>query len=267
MKLSTVRLRHGRTAAARLQKKHCVLLPYPDVGALIASGDGWQERAAADTGERPRLEEVSFAPLLLRPRHVVRTGLNPTSRTAAPDRPAAPSFQVADDDLLIGAEDDIALPDEAAELRWGAQLGVVIGRRAHAVTAEAALGHVAGYTVVNDVMPPGGHDGPRAAVPTPVGPALMTTDDAPMGGRGLTVTCVVDGRVAQKFNTSDLLFDVATTIARVSALVALLPGDLIAAGTHGGRSTDPDPALLVRPGQFAVTTVKGVGELRSTVGS
>ncbi|WP_159328034.1 fumarylacetoacetate hydrolase family protein [Streptomyces tendae] len=272
MKLSTVRLGYGRTAAARLQKKHCVLLPYPDVGALIASGDGWRERAGAETGERTRLEEVSFAPLLPRPRHVVRTRVDSLPGTGGADRPTAPSFRVEGGKHLIGAQDDLRLPEGAGELHWGAQLGVVIGRPTRTVTAEAALGHVAGYTVVNDVAPADGDGGPagdgsgrRVAVPTPVGPALVTTDDTPMGGRGLTITCVVDNRVVQKFNTSDLPFDVATVVARVSALVTLLPGDLITTGTRGGRGKDPHQALSVRQGQLMVTTIKGVGELTGTV--
>ena len=92
--------------------------------------------------------------------------------------------------------------------------------------SSAALGHVAGCTVVNDVAVRNGPEGiPSTAVATVVGPALVTTDDVPIGARGLTMNCLVDGRVRQKASTSELLFDVATVIAHVSSAVTLLPGD------------------------------------------
>ncbi|WP_053755098.1 fumarylacetoacetate hydrolase family protein [Streptomyces sp. MMG1533] len=274
MKLSTVRLGQDRTAAARLQKKHCVLLPYPDVGALIASGVGWRERAGADTGERHRLDDVSYAPLILHPSKIVHVGPNYASRARETGQPlpAAPEFSVRDHGRVLGAHDDIHLPAEGHHVDMGAELGVVIGRRARGVTAEAALSHVAGYTVVNDVTlrgrldgTPASAPGPQEAVAIPVGPALVTTDDAPMGGRGLAVSCVLGGRVTQKANTTELLFDVATVIARVSTVVTLLPGDLIATGTPAGAGAGRDPEVFLRPGTEVVSVIKGVGELRNAV--
>ncbi|MFF4836906.1 fumarylacetoacetate hydrolase family protein [Streptomyces sp. NPDC001315] len=274
MKLGTVRLGRGRTAAARLQKQHCVLLPHSDVGALIASGTDWQERAAADTGERCRLTEVSHTSLILRPANVVRVEPNYAGRlreTGGPS-PAVPGFSVLHSCRPVGAHDEIRLPATGDDLDWGAQLGVVVGRRAHAVAAEKALGHVAGYTVINAVavrdgrdraLTSGVDDRPDAGIA--VGPTMVTTDDTPMAGRGLAVSCLVDGWVRRKGNTSDLLFDVATIIAHVSSAVTLLPGDLIATGIPGPTGTGRGPRVTLETGQELVATVKGVGELRNMI--
>lgn len=65
---------------------------------------------------------------------------------------------------VVGAEDDIHVPAEGQEVFWGVELGVVIGRRARNATARAALAHVAGYTVVNDIaVRDGSQDIPSAA--------------------------------------------------------------------------------------------------------
>lgn len=267
MKLSTVRLGRNRTAAARLQKKHCVLLPYPDVGALIASGDGWWERAGVDTGERRRLDDISFEPLIVRPSKIVDVGPNYALRVRELGRPAptAPEFLVRDGaHVLVGAEDDISLPAEPQEARWGVELGVVIGRRARNVTAESALSHVAGYTVVNDVTVPNRPENlPPAAVATALGPALITVDDVPTGGRGLTMNCLVGGRVTQKANTSELIFDVASVIAHVSGAVTLLPGDLITTGTPAGAGTGRELDNPPHPETEVISVIKGLGELRN----
>ncbi|MEV4031718.1 fumarylacetoacetate hydrolase family protein [Streptomyces umbrinus] len=269
MKLSTVRLGRNRTAAARLHKRHCVLLPYPDVGALIASGDGWRDRAGADIGERHRLHDVSYAPLMVRPGKMVAVGLNYAvrARELGCPVPAAPEFSVRSDGyVVVGADDDIRLPVEGQDVHCGVELGVVIGRRARDVTARSALSHVAGYTVVNDVAVRNGPERiPSAVVATVVGPALITTDDAPIGARGLTINCLVDGRVTQKANTSELIFDVATVIAHVSSSVTLLPGDLIMTGTPAGTGTSRRYEVPPRPGTQVISVIKGVGEHRNIV--
>ncbi|GAA4013675.1 fumarylacetoacetate hydrolase family protein [Streptomyces plumbiresistens] len=269
MKLSTVRLGQNRTAAARLQKKHCVVLPYPDVGALIASGDDWWERAGADSGERHRLDDISWAPLIARPSRVIAVGANHAVRVRelGCPLPVAPEFSVRNGGhVVVGAEDDIRVPAEGQEVLWGVELGVVIGRRARDVTARTALAHVAGYTVVNDIaVRNGAQDVPPAAVATVVGPALVTTDEVPIGARGLTMSCLVDGRVRQKASTSELLFDVATVIAHVSRSVTLLPGDLITTGTPTESGTGHEREEPPRSRTQVISVIRGVGELRNAV--
>ncbi|WP_329233111.1 fumarylacetoacetate hydrolase family protein [Streptomyces canus] len=160
--------------------------------------------------------------MLVRPGKMVAVGPNHAVRVRELGCaiPAAPEFSVRNGGHAVVGADDIRVPAEGRDVYWGVELGVVIGRRAREVTARAALGHVAGYTVVNDVAVRNGPEGtPPAAVATAVGPALVTTDDVPIGARGL--------RVRQKASTSELLFDVATVIAHVSSAVTLLPGDLV----------------------------------------
>ncbi|MPY41853.1 2-hydroxyhepta-2,4-diene-1,7-dioate isomerase, partial [Streptomyces phyllanthi] len=77
MRLSTVRVADGRqTAAARQEGDELVLLPHSDVGALLATGEDWQERAAAADGERLPLAGASLAPLVPHPNKIVCLGLN-----------------------------------------------------------------------------------------------------------------------------------------------------------------------------------------------
>lgn len=167
--------------------------------------------------------------------------------------------------LVVGADDDICLPAEGREVHWGVELGVVIGRKSRDVTVRSALSHVAGSTVVNDVAVRNPEGIPSVAVATVVGPALITSDDVPIGGRGLTVTCLVDGRVTQKANTSELVFDGATVIAHVSTVVTLRPGDLITTGTPAGAGTGLEPDVALRTRTEVVGSIKGVGKLRNTL--
>ena len=275
MRLSTVRVAHDRgTAAARQDGDELVLLPFSDVGALLAAGDDWPQRAAAADGERLPLAEVSLAPLVPHPNKIICLGLNFATHIKEMGRPtpAHPTLFAKYDGALIGAHDDIHMPPVSDDLDWEAELGVVIGRPGRHVPREKALEHVAGYTVANDVTVRDWQhrtreflSGKTFEATTPVGPVLVTTDELPLGASGLDISCSVDGHTMQKSNTADLLFDVADTIAYVSTIITLLPGDLILTGTPGGVGAGRDPKVFLRPGQELVTAVEGIGELRNTV--
>ncbi|KUO12960.1 MULTISPECIES: fumarylacetoacetate hydrolase family protein [Streptomyces] len=275
MRLSTVRVAHDHgTAAARQDGDELVLLPFSDVGALLAAGDDWPQRAATADSERLPLAEVSLAPLVPHPNKIICLGLNYATHIKEMGRPtpAHPTLFAKYDGALIGAHDDIHMPPVSDDLDWEAELGVVIGRPGRHVPREKALEHVAGYTVANDVTVRDWQhrtreflSGKTFEATTPVGPVLVTTDELPLGASGLDISCSVDGHTMQKSNTADLLFDVADTIAYVSTIITLLPGDLILTGTPGGVGAGRDPKVFLRPGQELVTAVEGIGELRNTV--
>src|SRR5689334_4083210 len=65
--------------------------------------------------------------------------------------PAEPIIFMKATSCISGPYDDIVLPRGSEKTDWEVELGVVIGEPAKYVTEEAALSHVAGYCVVNDV--------------------------------------------------------------------------------------------------------------------
>ena len=272
MRLSTVRLESGRTSAARLEGDEHVLLPFPDVGQLLASED-WPSRAAAD-GRRLPGSGTALATLVPHPNKIVCLGLNYATHIAEMGRPTPshPTLFAKYDGALIGDGEGIEMPSVSRQLDWEAELGVVIGTPGRDIGASRALEHVAGYTVVNDVTVRDWQhrtreflSGKTFEATTPVGPQLVTPDELPEGAAGLRIGCSVDGTVVQESDTADLLFDVAHTIAYLSQIITLLPGDLIATGTPGGVGAGRDPQVFLEPGQELVTWVEGVGRLSNPV--
>jgi acylpyruvate hydrolase len=272
MRLSTVRI-HGRTAAARQDGDDLVVLPYADVGDLLAAGPDWPQRAAAD-GDRVPRATASLAPVVPHPNKIICLGLNYATHITEMGRPtpAHPTLFAKYDGALIGARDPIHAPAVSDEVDWEAELGVVIGYPGRGVHRERALDHVAGYTVANDVTVRDWQhrtreflSGKTFEATTPVGPALVTADELPSGAAGLAISCAVDGRVMQKSTTADLLFGVADIVSYVSTIITLAPGDLILTGTPGGVGAGRDPKVFLKPGQELVTTIDGIGELRNRV--
>jgi 2-keto-4-pentenoate hydratase/2-oxohepta-3-ene-1,7-dioic acid hydratase in catechol pathway len=174
---------------------------------------------------------------------------------------------------MVGAYDDIVLPDRGDQHDWELELVAVIGVGGRDIPREDALEHVAGYTIANDLttrdlvyrpdLQAIGTDWLRAKnAPTflPVGPWIVPTAFVadPMD---LTITLRVDGQTMQDESTSDMIFDVATLVAYSSTLVELQPGDLVLTGSPAGNGMHH--RRFLRPGDVIEGAVTGLGMQRN----
>ncbi len=270
MRLTTMRTGSG-TAAGRVEGEEVVELPYPDVGALVASPD-WRTRAGEWDGRRRSLGDIALAPLVLQPPKIICVGLNYRSHILEMGRelPAHPTLFAKYSNALLGPTDDLVLPAVSEQVDWEVELGVVLGAPGRRLSAEAALGIIAGFTVVNDVSMRDWQwrtdewlQGKTFEASTPVGPVLVTPDEVDHA-RDLALTCSVDGTVMQSSRTSDLLFSPAEIVAYVSQFTSLQAGDLLATGTPGGVGAGRAPQVFLRCGQVVRATVEGIGSLVNT---
>ena len=147
---------------------------------------------------------------------------------------------------LIGPNDPFELPAQCTQADWEVELGVVIGKPAWKVSAADALGHVAGFTVVNDITL---RDRVFCTVPAGMGTDWLQSKNAPgclpAGPFLIPATCVPDptqlrltlrlnGELMQDEYAGDMIFGIAEQIAYLSRHVQLLPGDLICTGSPAG---------------------------------
>jgi len=78
----------------------------------------------------------------------------------------------------------------------------------------------------------------------------------------LELQCAVNGEQVQHARTNDLIFPVPALVARISAVLPLLPGDVIFTGTPPGVGLGRTPQRWLAPGDELVSTIEGIGELR-----
>ena len=267
MRLTTVRTAGG-TRAGRVDGDSIVVLPFTDLNDLLARPD-WVDLAASG-GDAIALDEALLAPVVPRPPKIICLGLNYMRhiREMGREPPAFPTIFAKYTNALIGPRDEIAMPVVAERMDWEVELGVIIGSPARNVSADTALQHVAGYTVVNDISARDWQNrttqflqGKTFEHTTPVGPFLVTADELPAGAAGLEVRCEVDGAIMQQDTTDELIFGVAETIAYLSQILTLDPGDLIAMGTPDGVGAGRTPPVWLQPGQTVRTYIERVGEL------
>ena len=207
------------------------------------------------------------------PRKIICVGLNYRDHAAEGGReaPAEPLLFAKLPTALIEPGEAIVLPPEDDHVDSEAELAVVIGLAGRRIRREAALDHVAGYTVANDVSARTlqRKDGQWLRAKSfdtfcPVLPTLVGTEE--LGdGSGLRVTQRLNGEILQDANTDDFLFDVPTLIAHASAAFTLEPGDLILTGTPSGVGVYRDPPVAMQPGDRVEVEVERIGVLANPV--
>ncbi|MEU2349548.1 fumarylacetoacetate hydrolase family protein [Modestobacter sp. NPDC049651] len=171
---------------------------------------------------------------------------------------------------ICGAHDDVVLPADGEQPDWELELAAVIGRPARRVSAEHALDHVAGWTIVNDLTlrEKVFRKNDRSALgadwlaaknaPTflPTGPVLVPVETLPDPG-DLRITLRLNGEVMQDESTKDMVVDVARIIAWCSEVATLLPGDLVLTGSPAGNGLHH--GRLLRAGDVMDSTITGLG--------
>lgn len=172
---------------------------------------------------------------------------------------------------MIGPGEAIVLPPDTQEVDYEAELGVVIGRRCHGVSAENALDYVAGYVCVNDISARDFQrmDGQWVRAKSqdtfgPIGPCLVTRDEL-KDPQALGIRCSVNGRVLQNSNTREMVFGVRELIAFISRGITLYPGDPISTGTPPGVGFAQKPPVFLHPGDEVAVEIDGIGRLSNPV--
>ena len=173
----------------------------------------------------------------------------------------------------VGCNHAVVLPQGSVKSDWEVELGIVIGSRARYVSKEAALTHVAGYCIVNDLsereyqLERGSQWDKGKGCDTfgPVGPWLVTTDE--VGDvQNLSMWLDVNGHRYQKGSTKTMIFGAAEIVSYLSRFMTLEAGDLITTGTPPGvgLGIKPNPVFL-KPGDKMHVFIEKLGEQRQTV--
>jgi 2,4-didehydro-3-deoxy-L-rhamnonate hydrolase len=242
----------------------------PDPMTVFENWSAFVDFATEVTSSTGPLVESELQCPVPRPRQVFAIGLNyrahaEESGMTAPEVPATFTKFPA---CLGGPFDDIEVVGESVD--WEIELVAVVGTRADRVAEADGWRHVAGLTVGQDISDRHLQFAAGAQFSLgksrrgygPMGPWMVTLDEVP-DPDDLGLGCSVDGEKVQDARTSDLIFSVPRLVAELSAVLSLLPGDIIFTGTPAGVGMARQPPRFLAKGQVLESWIEGVGTIRN----
>jgi 2-keto-4-pentenoate hydratase/2-oxohepta-3-ene-1,7-dioic acid hydratase in catechol pathway len=197
------------------------------------------------------------------PTKIVLVGLNyrDHAKELGMPLPAEPILFMKPVTALIGPEESIIYPSQAARVDYEAELAVIIKDVCKDIEPEEVIEHVEGFTCLNDVT---ARDIQKRDVQwtraksfdtfCPIGPEIVT-DVEP---NNLRIQSFLNGELRQDSNTANFIFKVEELVSFISKVMTLMPGDIIATGTPGGIGA-------MNKGDTVEIKIEGIGTLRNYV--
>ena len=256
----------------------------PSMLALIDGGPELLERAKAELERATQAIPLGAVRLLApipRPRqNVICLGMNYVAHAIESDRargrepklPEHPVFFTKSVTTVCGPDDEIPLdPRVTSQLDYEVELAYIVGRGGKNIAKEDALGHIFGYTILNDVSArdlQNQHQqffkGKSLDRSCPIGPWIVTADEIP-DPSALGLRLRLNGETRQDSTVADLIFDIPTTLAVLSLGQTLEPGTIVSTGTPSGVGMGRNPPEYMKPGDVMEAEVDQIGVLRNTV--
>lgn len=186
--------------------------------------------------------------------------------------PEVPQFFTKATHTVIGPRMPVRLDSRVTHrLDYEVELAVIIGRGGRDIPSSAAFEHVFGYTVANDVTARDlqrRHEqwfkGKSLDTTLPMGPWIVTHDEI-ADPRSLELTLTVNGERRQHARVEEMIFDIPTLIASLSAGLTLDPGDILSTGTPSGVGFAMNPPQYLKDGDEVVARIDRIGELRNRI--
>ncbi len=162
-----------------------------------------------------------------------------------------------------GAVAELPYPPQTSNYHYECELVVAIGAGGSDISVAEAPNHIFGYAIGLDMtrrdlqgkMKDAGRPweiGKAFDYSAPVGELRRATDAA--GVESAAIALALDGTVKQSSSTGHMIWSVAETIANLSTLFRLEPGDLIFTGT-------PEGVGAVTRGQSLTGSIEGLSSL------
>jgi 2-keto-4-pentenoate hydratase/2-oxohepta-3-ene-1,7-dioic acid hydratase in catechol pathway len=219
--------------------------PHNLISGLIERFADYKARleGAAARGQGKPVSQVKIRPPLPKPYNIVAMAVN-YMEDGTRSEPAPINAFHKSPNSVIGDGETMVLPDVPATIFEGeAEMALVIGKKATAVSAGQAMSYIFGYMNFIDGsargLPPSGntfYQMKSRDTFCPMGPYIVTADEIADPHR-LQVKLWVNGELKQNYNTSDMAHKIPRCIEWVTSIHSLDAGDVIATGTnHRGLS-------------------------------
>ncbi len=238
--------------------------------------DGWYDEIKNKIKDLPYEESISKFKLLSpipNPNKIICLAYNYAdhAKEQGLEAPEDPVIVIKPRTALTSTESDIVCPDFVSKLDYEVELAVIIGKNCKNVSVEDASRIVFGYMVFNDVS---ARDiqfkdkqftrGKSFDSFAPCGPWITTVDEI-QDAQNLKITTKINGELRQNSSTSNMFIKIPEIISKISKVMTLEKGDIIATGTPAGVMLNNPNAIFLKDGDKVEMEIEGLGILKNTI--
>ena len=238
--------------------------------------DGWYDEIKNKIEDLPYEENISKFKVLSpipNPNKIICLAFNYADHAEEQglQAPEDPVIVIKPRTTLTSTESDIVCPDFVSELDYEVELAVIIGKNCKNVSVEDASKAVFGYMVFNDVS---ARDiqfkdkqftrGKSFDTFAPCGPWITTADEIP-DAQNLKLTTKINGELRQNSSTSKMFIKIPEIVSKISKVMTLEKGDIIATGTPAGVALKNPNVEFLKDGDKVEMEIEGLGILSNTI--
>lgn len=244
-----------------------------DIGGDVLSDAGIAALRKVDAGALPVVKDARLGACVAGTGKFICIGLNYADHAAESGLkvPPEPVIFMKATSAICGPFDNVLIPRTSEKTDWEVELAVIIGTRAKYVTEAAAMSHVAGYAVTNDVSERAFQTersgqwtkGKSCDTFGPIGPWLVTREEV-ADPQNLSMWLTVNGEKVQNGSTKTMVYGVAFLVSYLSQFMTLHPGDVISTGTPPGVGLGMKPPRYLKHGDVVELGIDGLGTQKQT---
>ena len=238
--------------------------------------DGWYDEIKNKIEDLPYEENISKFKVLSpipNPNKIICLAFNYADHAEEQglQAPEDPVIVIKPRTTLTSTESDIVCPDFVSELDYEVELAVIIGKNCKNVSVEDASKTVFGYMVFNDVS---ARDiqfkdkqftrGKSFDTFAPCGPWITTADEI-QDAQNLKLTTKINGELRQNSSTSKMFIKIPEIISKISKVMTLEKGDIIATGTPAGVALNNPNTVFLKDGDKVEMEIESLGILKNTI--
>jgi len=238
--------------------------------------DGWYDEIKNKIEDLPYEESISKFKLLSpipNPNKIICLAFNYTDHAEEQglQAPEDPVIIIKPRTALTGTESDIICPDFVSQLDYEVELALIIGKNCKNISIEDASSAVFGYMIFNDVS---ARDiqfkdkqftrGKSFDSFAPCGPWITTADEI-QDAQNLKLTTKINGELRQNASTSKMFIKIPEIVSKISKVMTLEKGDIIATGTPAGVIVNNPNAVFLKDGDKVEMEIEGLGILNNTI--
>ena len=182
--------------------------------------------------------------------------------------PEAPVFFTKPATAVIGHLGKVVHHKTTEKLDYEVELAVVMGKKGRDIPKDKVYDYIFGYTIcldmtARDLQRKHGQwfKGKSLDTYCPLGPWIVHKSALP-DPQNLRLVCRVNGEVMQDDKTSNMIFDIPTTIESLSQGMTLEPGEIVSTGTPSGVGFARVPPFFLKPGDKVEADIEGIGVLQ-----